>query len=352
MKSIIDYLHSHLNDSFFEVGFSNVDALIFSAFTYARFTQVNDGVSIEELSKQPLDLSQVRVKEDLELVKLMGQSKRYGALTASDYTSILKVGYQFGAITLADETSLYIAFRGTDNTIEGWKEDFDMSFSSIVPSQIASAEYVESVANKYPEKKLYIMGHSKGGNLAVYAYLKLPEELLSRVVTVYNYDGPGFNEVMNLSSRLQKYEKHIHTFVPESSVVGMLLEHVENYKVVKSSRIGIFQHDPYSWFVEKDNFFFLTDRDRSSYYLDSVIHDWLKDIKPEEREEFINLVYSAIAESGYEHFDEVLKFFFLDIKNLRSFISKMDDEKKTLVKTILKKLVKAQNDTLKIYLGK
>jgi Protein of unknown function (DUF2974). len=351
MGTIFDYVSSRGEFSFDEFPFNQVDAVAFSELSYVRLDRVVDTGTLSAISEYPFSLAQVRVKNDILLLSAMGKSLRYRNLQVRDYVSVFDTAAQFCALTLHDEKRMYVIYRGTDNTIEGWKEDFDMSFAETVPAQRLSLAYLEDVAGKYPGKEIIVMGHSKGGNLAVYSLLNADDALRERISAVYNNDGPGFNEMMNLSASLARYEGKIHTYVPESSVVGMLLEHVENYRVVKSTSIGIFQHSIYSWVLDGDDFIYIDDRDQRSYFVDTVLHDWLKSISPEERKQFVNLFYIAMERGGYENFDEVLKFFFLDIRNLVGVYSDMDDGERSLFKKVVGQLLQAQNKVIREHLG-
>ena len=146
---------------------------------------------------------------------------------------------------------MYISFMGTDMTIYGWKEDFNMAFMENVPCQILGKKYLEDISKKYHNKKIRIGGHSKGGNVAVYSAITSSEKVKKRIVKVYNYDGPGFNKNI-----IDKYEtddilEKIETYIPQDSIIGRLLNHKEKKTIIQSIEKGILQHDIYSWQVLK-----------------------------------------------------------------------------------------------------
>lgn len=143
---------------------------------------------------------------------------------------------QFSAITiLMPDDTIYISFRGTDNTLIGWKEDFNMTFQTKVPSQLDAVQYVKQIAKKY-KNLIRIGGHSKGGNLAVYAASFCSKTIQERIINVYNNDGPGFHEDVINNIEYKKMLPKVHTYVPQSSIIGRLLYHEENYTVVQSTR--------------------------------------------------------------------------------------------------------------------
>ena len=161
---------------------------------------------------------------------------------------------QFAAMTFdLPDGSSYIAFRGTDATIVGWKEDFNMAFQYPVPSQAEAADYLNEAA-RHCRGKLYVGGHSKGGNLAVYAAANCRPDVSARLARVFSHDGPGFLEQALQSEAFRQVLPKIEKTLPQSSMIGMLLEHQENYKIVKSSSISIWQHNPFSWEINGDDF--------------------------------------------------------------------------------------------------
>ena len=204
---------------------------------------------------------------------------------------------QFSAICIfPGDNTVYISFRGTDDTLVGWKEDLNMSFQSPVPSQIEALEYLKTIAKEF-DGKIRLGGHSKGGNLAVYAASFCDLEIQKRIRSVYCFDGPGFiNKVLN-DSNFGKVEARIHAFVPQSSVVGMLLGHSVKYTVVESVQTGLYQHDPYSWKVIRNNFICLESISPESRFMDATLEEWIYSMNSEQRREFVEAVYFIIQQT-------------------------------------------------------
>ena len=204
MANIIDYVkwRGDLNLKVSE--FNEIDSLILNRFSYFpldSIMQEKEEVSIEELSKRFEKANKEKLKilwkDDADLFPVMGKSKRFGEMVALEYINKIetKTEKQFSAVTIIlPDNTIYISFRGTDNTLIGWKEDFNMSFRGHLPSQIEAKEYLENIAKKYPYKKIRLGGHSKGGNLAVYASIFASPKVKKRIISVYNNDGPGFND--------------------------------------------------------------------------------------------------------------------------------------------------------------
>lgn len=207
---------------------------------------------------------------------------------------------QFSAVSfLLPDDSVFVAYRGTDTTLVGWVEDFNMSFMTAVPAQLRAVDYAVEVARRTPRRQLRIGGHSKGGNLAAYAAIYLPEKLQTkRLVAAYNNDGPGFNAEVLASEGFARAAEKIHTFIPQSSAVGMLLEHTEDYTIIDSTTVSLLQHEPLSWNVLGNRFIYLGQRSEAAKLGDDVIREWLADLTKEERQEFVETVHQLLSAGG------------------------------------------------------
>ena len=207
MPNMLDYLSQRGGLSFDEAPLSPVDALILSTLSYVQFDNLisqnlREAPKISELSQMLLELpfeaqkSRLRDRRDGELLEAMGKSRRFGPLRLTGARELTddQRELQFAAITLLLENGgALLAFRGTDGTLTGWKEDLNLSFLDVIPGQEASRAYLEDMARLCPGK-LYVAGHSKGGNLAVYGAVRSRDDTRKRVEAVYNYDGPGFRK--------------------------------------------------------------------------------------------------------------------------------------------------------------
>ena len=241
---------------------------------------------------------------------------------------------QFSAITiLMEDGTMYIAYRGTDNTIVGWKEDFNMSFSELVPAQIDAVAYLEKVAKQY-KRKIRVGGHSKGGNLAIYASAFCSSKVQKRIMNVYNNDGPGFCDKIVNSQSYQKILDRVHTYIPQTSIIGRLLNHQEEMTILKSTETGIMQHDLYSWqvlggkFVEDE----LTS---SSEFMDKTITNWLKEVTPEQRGKFIDTIFEILNTTQAETLTDIKNKVFSNTKlMIKTYQNLSQEDKKMITKTI------------------
>ena len=317
MADMLDYLAWRGDIEFTQLPVNPVDALIFSTLSYIKFEDIvpdnpNQSISLAEAAAGLFSLadpvSRTRVKKDLDLLKAVAESARFDNIRMTFYRSILipEEDTQFAAVTIfLEDGSAYIAFRGTDNTLTGWKEDFNMSFQSSVPAQHLALAYVQEFAAVH-SIPIWMGGHSKGGNLAVYAAAKCGELLQKRIVEVYSQDGPGFSEAMMQDPGYRNILPKVRSFLPQSSVIGMLLEHEEPYTIIKSNQVGIMQHDPYSWQVLGADFVQVEELTADSRFLDRTFRNWLSRMTNEERSEFFDTVFELLESTGAERTGELI----------------------------------------------
>ena len=255
MATVFDYIQWRGDLPFSQDPPNAVDALIFSGLAYVKFVAEEEPVTLQEAAMAFFALEdhalRSRVQKDQDLLLAAAESKRFGQAKICMYRDILlpERETQFAAMTfLLDDGSMALAFRGTDNTLVGWKEDLNMSFQQTIPAQRLAQSYVRDAALEYP-RPMHLCGHSKGGNLAVFAAARSSPMIQEHIVSVYNNDGPGFTEYLMGDPGYLAIVPKIRTFVPQSSVIGMLLGHEEPYTVIQSKSIGLLQHDLYTWDV-------------------------------------------------------------------------------------------------------
>lgn len=301
MANIIDYLNWRGDIPFSQVPLNEIDSLILSRISYFPFDNLFQGeeqITIKKAYqrfKKEKDKTVLQI-DDLDLFPAVAGCTRYKDLILLDYINKIdsKQEKQFSAITIClPNDILYVSFRGTDNTLIGWKEDFNMSFASHLPSQKDSIMYLNDIASKY-EGDIIVGGHSKGGNLAVYAATFCNDETKKRIKVVYNEDGPGFDDDIIQTEEYQKMIRKVHTYIPQSSVIGRLLNHQETYTVVQSIANGIMQHDLYSWQVMGSKFISLEEVTSGSLLVDKTIKDWVKEVSPRQRAQFVEVLFEIL----------------------------------------------------------
>lgn len=326
MAGIVDYIRWRGDLSFQRDPFNQVDAAVFSALSYVRY-----GGRVLEHPEEPLTLKEaaveffsegdvenrVRVKKDLELLTVAAASDRFGTTKLYMYRDIYvpEEETQFAAMTfLLGDGTVFLAFRGTDGTLVGWKEDFNMTFQQIIPSQLLAQQYVREIALERSEN-LRLGGHSKGGNLAVFAAARSSPMLQERIVDIYNNDGPGFTDYMMGDPGYLSIVSRVRTFIPQSSVIGMLLEHEEPYTVVHSTSVGVLQHDLYSWELMGCRWITVEETTGDSVFLDITIKNWFASMTNQQRNALVDTIYGLLSSGGAENVSEIMQ-----LRNLKHYI--------------------------------
>ena len=190
-----------------------------------------------------------------------------------------------------------IGFRGTDDTFTGWRENFDMAVDPPVPAQRMAADYLASVV-RYLPRRLYVGGHSKGGNLATYAALRAPEDVRARIERVFDHDGPGFKSGFLDEKDFEPVRGLIHRTVPEESVVGMLMDTPIEPHVVRSTARGAEQHDIFTWEIDGNDFAYVDELSPSAVFTHELMDDWLASLTPEETPRVVDALFRALEASG------------------------------------------------------
>ncbi|MBP5180528.1 MAG: DUF2974 domain-containing protein [Clostridiales bacterium] len=342
MNTIIDYLKWRGDLPLAVVPFNEVDAGILARFSYEPFDNMVSSNFREQrrvkdvcddlINSPSLHDDVLNSNRDFDFIRLVGASKRFGDMLISGYVNDIdeerQIQFSACVFDIDEEQNYYVAFRGTDNTIIGWKEDFNMGFEFPVPAQKKALAYFESVATAFKDGTFIIGGHSKGGNLSVYAATFCDDKFNSPVTDIYNFDGPGFTEDIMQTDKFRKIEHHIHTYVPQFSVVGMILEHLEDYCVVHSDESGIMQHEILSWETDFDKFVHLEEVSAGSRFVDKTFKEWISGLDKTQREQFVDTVFNLMM-SGDTH--TLAEFSKNKAENLNAMIktyNEIDDEMK------------------------
>ena len=348
----MDYVRREFR-GFGELAFSNVDSLVLSELSYMRLpglvpafgeaksvatVPIRDLLRAESYDEMFVSNSSEMNDYRLSLLRAVCESPRFRRLRVGEYAERLDEGeqQQFAAMTfdLGADFGLYVAFRGTDGTLVGWKEDFNMSFIMPVPSQEAAVEYINSTC-QYIRGRLYIGGHSKGGNLAIYSAVKCSERVRKKIDCVYNNDGPGFDVNMIKSAKYQAMLPLIKSIVPENSIVGMLLEHDEDYIIVKSSQSGLMQHDAMSWQVLGAFLVKAKKLSAQSRRLNKALSSWINSVDNERREEFVETLFGLLYASGAKNLSDVSADRLRSTREVIRQYAGLDKDSRTLIKNML-----------------
>ena len=312
MANIFDYLTYVQYDSFYDIPLNELDVLALTELTYLPFDNLLDQ-SVNRLSdvatRVPRESTMLTNKERLQLLDQLSQHKRFKNSKLSNFVNDIDVELQkqFAAMTYRLNLDTYlIVFRGTDDSIIGWKEDFHMTYMKEIPAQKHALEYLEDFFKQYPKQKVIIAGHSKGGNLAVYAASQIQPELQEKISAVYTYDAPGLQAHLTETSGYQEVIPKIHRYVPQGSVIGMMLEIPDTPIVVRSLALGgIAQHNTFSWQTEGTHFVQLEEISSESLQIKDALKEWMDSVPDEELELYFNLFFGTILESGINSINDL-----------------------------------------------
>lgn len=362
MANMMDYLDWRGDLSFAQAEFNEVDNLIFSELVYVDFKGIvpppgAGGITIKEASRifflshteEEINERVSSTKAAAFLMKKMAKTRRFAGLILSDYIEEISAREQsqFCAMTVKlDDGSLFVSYSGTDNTMVGWKENFNMSFLSETPGQLKAVDYLNQVVSPR-QKKIRVGGHSKGGNLSVYASVHCRESIQNRILGVYSNDGPGFTESMIRREEYGKMLPKIHTYLPESSIVGMLLEHEEEYQVVESSVTGPMQHDAMTWKVMGNSFVHVKTVAKQSVILDQALKAWVGKMDAAQRENFVDTLFLVLEEADIKTVDDLANITFKKFVELLKLKSSLDKESQEVLSKTLQMFLSESNRTVK-----
>lgn len=358
MGNIITYVLENGHLAFDELGFNEVDSLILSELSYLDYSCCGDSAvmfstTIGTLRERGFiadnPSNNMSPDECTELFDAMENSRRFRDVGVDFFASETDLAEekQFAAVTFRLSPRLhYIAYRGTDSSLVGWKEDLNMSYRADIPAQLSAVRYFEDIAGQM--RSNYILGgHSKGGNLAVYAAMSAQPKFRQHIALVYDHDGPGFREETLERPGFRAIEKRIYKTVPESAVVGLLLTEHEKYTVVASDAVSLLQHDPFSWRVEGTDFVTAPDTDILSKVTDRTMTHWLSQTDDATREAFVNALFALIQVTGAQTLPELTENWQRNLKSVVAATREMDPTARKMILTLVAQLIRASGRGLR-----
>ena len=359
MPNIFDYLIWRGDLSFAAAPFNEVDNLILSMLSFMEYRDIVPSALLgtpvklseclrryEENFPAGEDFGVIIPPETADLFRRAASSVRFSEIYAAYYRNVTDEDenhpMQFAAVTfILPDNSVFIAFRGTDDSLVGWREDFNLSFTCPTRSQELAAGYTADVASVY-RGDIRIGGHSKGGNLAVYAAAYVPPHVQPRILAAYSNDGPGFLGHVLESPQYRAVAERVITLVPQSSVIGMLLEHDGDYHVIESTiQNGLFQHDPFSWSVAGPQFIHLDGLSKQGQRHDRVLRSWLSKLDADERRKFTETLFSVLESTGAKTVSDLTEGRLNSIGVILRTFGNLDRETKDQVYDFIKRLAES-----------
>lgn len=316
MANLIDYLGWRGDLPIRSDGFNEVDGMILAKLCFLNFSGIvppqgeKSSVTLQDAAEAYFQRQDSVGGQEMGLVvpqaipallRAAAAAPRFRGMRLNAYEACTdeEREEQFAALCFElDDGTVFCAFRGTDDTLVGWKEDLNLSFLDTIPSQRHALSYLERIARQYFLRRIRIGGHSKGGNLAVYSAVYADKSIQRRILDVCNYDGPGFRESLAETEGHRRIAARIRTFMPQSSVVGMMLEQEKEAVVVKSTANGIAQHNGFSWEVLGSSFVHLDDFSREGRRTEETLDSWAESLSLSQRKAFADALYEVLTSTG------------------------------------------------------
>lgn len=363
--TMLDYIMEYGDYTFAEKPLNEVDSLVLCQFAYLKLDGI---VPLVTENKKSVNLQYIFdhadfeklfadtrfEKENRELFLAMLASKRFRSIKLNCYINIVEPEWetQFSAVTfILNDGIFYLAYRGTDETIVGWKEDFNMAFLDPVPGQDFAMKYINMVTGKL-RQKFYVGGHSKGGNFAVYAALNCVKSVQDRIIYVYNHDGPGFRPEVMARLDYKALENRVLRILPHSSLVGILFSHTDStYQVVESKTFGLLQHDPFTWLVEDNHFVKVKDIYKARKFSGNTLNEWILSLNEEQVRLFVETLYTIISASEAVTLIDFTSDWKKSMMGVIAAAKEVDEETREILKTTVKTLFDMAKERMKMELN-
>lgn len=346
--NIIGYVKKN-KATFDQSPLNEVDGLVFAEIAYLNFGRRASGAPTKTLGEFAQNIDQlvegtlsILHKHNVQLLKAIAASPRFAPVKAgffrvrnSDENDV-----RFAAITFQVGQGLYhVSYRGTGVSLVGWRENLKMALLTVIPTQRMALKYLTDVAARV-EGNFTMGGLSKGGNLSLFSATYAPAEVKSRILTVYNYDGPGFKLGIFDDARYLEVATRVHKLVPHDSIVGMLLAASQVYEVVDSNGVSIKQHDPFTWQVQDLNGFKkLPQTTHASYATDSALTELLAELDEHHRRKLVYAVFEIVEGCGAKEVGDFLHRPLHKIRLMKRAYENLDKESKLLVTNVGKRLL-------------
>lgn len=364
MKNMLDYIKEFGHVSFEERAFSEIDALVLTELEYLPLEKVvpsdengENFVTVKEIAEYMQEHKQelfdenpmMITQERHEVSQVIADAPRFQSLkffgVVSEWdTDTTK---QFAAVTVEVEPSVrLVVFRGTDETLIGWKEDFLMTYSPLVAAQTDAKEYLAKQASLWGGD-LMVSGHSKGGNLAIYAAATQVEDVQLRIVDIFCFDSPGLYRSVLETKGYQNIVPLAMRYIPQDSLVGLMLESEVPYVIVKSNATGAMQHSAMTWEIEDGQFIKMEKLTKNSQLNDQTFKKWTESVSDEELELFWNVFFELLFSVGIDTVNDLYGQFMHYVQEFLKAAGNMDEEKRELLTRIALLLVSTRFEVWK-----
>ena len=348
MGNLISYVQQYGAQTFEDKSLTDIDVLVLTEIAYLPFDEivpksfdVTEAISLEQIGKEFEQIKEKKQKlnpfmitsERIELLEVVSKSQRYKEIKVFGFMNDIddERTKQFAAVCYQwEEANRWIIFRGTDESLTGWKEDFMMTYSDLIPAQTDAIEYLKKQAETF-SGTLNVSGHSKGGNLSLYASAMQEETVQNRIEQIYCWDSPGVHSSILDKEGYQRVVSKAKRYIPQDSIVGLMLESKVPYHIIESQGSGISQHSALMWNIEEDHFVELTELTKNSQLTDQTFKQWTEVVSDEDLKLFFDTFFELIFEMGVETVNDVYYNFRMYIQKFFEKAYQIDPEKREVL---------------------
>ena len=350
MGTIVEYLEWRGDITAAQIPYGNVDYLILACLSYARLNGIVPWIGEGEITIQEAaalyrsaygdirNRTSTILTENIPKILLQAaETRRFGSLRLRNYCHLRDLGeaVQFSAVEILQEDGTScISFGGTDTSLAGWKEDLNLSYE-VVPAEVSAAAYLDTI-HAGRQEPILLVGHSKGGHLAIYAAAACREEIRSRITRIFDADGPGFGRGMIEQLDLYSLRDKIIRIIPVFSVIGCLLEPVAEARIVDSTETLLMQHYPLSWKVKGGDFVYCGEVDRRAVKAEKILEEWLEKLDADERKRFIDELFDILGAAGSDSLKDVMRGNLHDYRTVAARAMRASEETRKVVELLFK----------------
>ena len=348
MGNLITYVQQYEAQTFQKKSITDIDVLVLTEIAYLPFDEivpklfdVTEAISLNQLGKEFEKIKEKEheknpfmiTEERIQLLNVVSKSQRFKEIKVFGFMNDIddELTKQFAAVCYQwEEESRWIIFRGTDESLTGWKEDFMMTYSDLIPAQTDAIEYLRKQAELF-SGSLNISGHSKGGNLSLYASAMQEETVQDRIKQIYCWDAPGVHRSILNTEGYQRVVSKAKRYIPQDSIVGLMLESQVPYHIIESQGSGISQHSALMWNIEDDHFVELPELTKNSQLTDQTFKQWTEVVSDEDLKLFFDTFFELIFEMGVETVNDVYYNFRMYMRQFFEKAYQMDTEKREIL---------------------
>lgn len=353
MAGTLDYARWRGDLRFKHNKFNSVDGAIFATLAYLPLDSSTIGHTIGETIKEISTTEyykNLRPKNQVEL-QLLLKSPRFAKSEILDVQNITKKEplLQFAAFTARiNKRTIIVSYRGTDHSMIGVNEDATMSYTNEIYGQTVAAEYLEKVAKIFPKDHIHVVGHSKGGNYAIYSIANVTPSVQQRIINATSYDGPGYTKQVYDAPGFKKMLPKMKTYIPESSIYGTMLDHPEHTIVVKSTYPMSEQHDPRHWSVSRTSFVLAPGLSIASRALRHSFIHFNKSIPPTARGKMWSALFSALEDQNITNITQLTSNKLIGTLQLSRAYLSLPPKLREIAKQAINDILKATSDQINI----